>query len=287
MSGKLYGVGVGPGDPKLMTYLAVETIKNCPVIAVPADGKEHAISYKIASGIVKDMDQKECLGLSSPMTKDRKILEKDYQKVSEEIIKKLDEGKNVAYLTLGDPTVYSTYIYIQRIVKKCGYDAEIINGVPSFCAVAAKLGDSLADRSEQLHIIPSNYDIKEALKLPGNKILMKAASKLSDVKKILRDHELEAQMIENCGMEEERIYQNIDEMVCVITSNIFNQSFVHLTNGPIVWDIVTAGGHIIKRTCWNIKVRDEVIGGLFDWLTVEYICIAIDALNYLFPKKLN
>ena len=54
MSGKLYGVGVGPGDPKLMTYLAVETIKNCPVIAVPADGKEHAISYKIASGIVKD-----------------------------------------------------------------------------------------------------------------------------------------------------------------------------------------------------------------------------------------
>ena len=125
MSGKLYGVGVGPGDPKLMTYLAVETIKNCPVIAVPADGKEHAISYKIASGIVKDMDQKECLGLSSPMTKDRKILEKNYQKVSEEIIKKLDEGKNVAYLTLGDPTVYSTYIYIQRIVKKCGYDAEI------------------------------------------------------------------------------------------------------------------------------------------------------------------
>ena len=85
MSGKLYGVGVGPGDPKLMTYLAVETIKNCPVIAVPADGKEHAISYKIASGIVKDMDQKECLGLSSPMTKDREILEKNYQKVSEEI----------------------------------------------------------------------------------------------------------------------------------------------------------------------------------------------------------
>lgn len=212
MSGKLYGVGVGPGDPKLMTYLAVETIQNCPVIAVPADGKEHAISYKIASGIVKNMDQKECLGLSSPMTKDRKILEKNYQKVSEEIIKKLDEGKNVAYLTLGDPTVYSTYIYIQRIVKKCGYDAEIINGVPSFCAVAAKLGDSLADRSEQLHIIPSNYDIQEALTLPGNKILMKAASKLSDVKKVLKEQGQEAWMIENCGMEEEKIYHSVEEM---------------------------------------------------------------------------
>ena len=117
----------------------------------------------------------------------------------------------MAYLTLGDPTVYSTYIYIQRIVKKCGYDAEIINGVPSFCAVAAKLGDSLADRFEQLHIIPSNYDIQEALKLPGNKILMKAASKLLDVKKVLKEQGQEAWMIENCGMEEEKIYHSVEE----------------------------------------------------------------------------
>lgn len=212
MSGKLYGVGVGPGDPKQMTYLAVETIVKCPVIAVPADGSEHAISYRIASGIVKDLDKKECLGLSSPMTKDQKTLEENYQKMSKKIIEKLDEGKDVAYLTLGDPTIYSTYIYIQRIVKACGYDAEIVNGVPSFCAVAAKLGDSLADRSEQLHIIPSSYDIEEALTLPGNKILMKAASKLSEVKGVLKAQGMEAQMIENCGMEDEKIYQSIEEM---------------------------------------------------------------------------
>ena len=195
-----------------MTYLAVETIQNCPVIAVPADGKEHAISYKIASGIVKDMDQKECLGLSSPMTKDSNVLNENYQNVSKEIMKKLDEGKDVAYLTLGDPTIYSTYIYIQRIIKESGYEAEIINGVPSFCAVAAKLGDSLADRSEQLHIIPSSYDIEEALELPGNKILMKAASKLADVKRILQELNMEAQMIENCGMEDEKIYHSVEEM---------------------------------------------------------------------------
>lgn len=212
MSGKLYGVGVGPGDPRQMTYLAVETIKNCPVIAVPADDREHAVSYKIASGIVKNMNQKECLGLSSPMTKDTDILEENYRNAAKKIIEKLEEGKDVAYLTLGDPTIYSTYIYIQRIVKKYGYDAEIINGVPSFCAVAAKLGDSLVDRSEQLHIIPSSYDITEALKLPGTKILMKAASKLSDVKEILRSQGKTAQMIENCGMEDEKIYENVDEM---------------------------------------------------------------------------
>lgn len=179
---------------------------------MPADGKEHAISYKIASGIVKDMDQKECLGLSSPMTKDSNVLNENYQNVSKEIMKKLDEGKDVAYLTLGDPTIYSTYIYIQRIIKESGYEAEIINGVPSFCAVAAKLGDSLADRSEQLHIIPSSYDIEEALELPGNKILMKAASKLADVKRILQELNMEAQMIENCGMEDEKIYHSVEEM---------------------------------------------------------------------------
>ncbi|MDE6830101.1 MAG: precorrin-2 C(20)-methyltransferase, partial [Lachnospiraceae bacterium] len=66
MKGTLYGVGVGPGDPRLMTYLAAETVKNCPVLAVPADGREDAVSYRIAAGIVKDLDGKECLNLSTP-----------------------------------------------------------------------------------------------------------------------------------------------------------------------------------------------------------------------------
>ena len=70
MNGTLYGVGVGPGDPRLMTYLAVDTIKCCPVLAVPADGKGKAVAYRIASGIVKNLDQKECLDLTTPMTKD-------------------------------------------------------------------------------------------------------------------------------------------------------------------------------------------------------------------------
>ena len=59
IKGTLYGVGVGPGDPRLMTYLAVDTIQKCPVIAVPADGKENAVSYKIASGIVENLDEKQ------------------------------------------------------------------------------------------------------------------------------------------------------------------------------------------------------------------------------------
>lgn len=204
--GTLYGVGVGPGDPKQMTYLAVETIEKCPVIAVPADGKESAVSYKIASGIVKGIDEKECINLVTPMTKDRAVLEENYSKSADAIIKCLDEGKDVAYLTLGDPTIYSTYIYVHRKVKERGYDTEIISGIPSFCAVAARLGDSLGDRSEQIHIIPSSYDVEEALDLPGNKILMKAASKLNIVKEAILRKGIECDMIENCGMEDERIH---------------------------------------------------------------------------------
>lgn len=212
MRGTLYGVGVGPGDPKLMTILAVETITACPVLAVPADGKDRAVSYKIAAGIVKDIDKKECLNLVTPMTKDKAVLESAYEKAADQIAEKLEEGKSVAYLTLGDPTIYCTYIYIHRLLKERGYQAEIINGVPSFCAVSAGLGDSLVDRSEQLHVIPSTYDIEEALELPGTKVLMKAASKMPEVKKLLREKGLRGTMIENCGMENEMRYASVDEI---------------------------------------------------------------------------
>lgn len=212
MKGTLYGVGVGPGDPRLMTYLAVETVKNCPVIAVPAEGREHAVSYRIAAGIVKGLDEKECLNLSTPMTKDMQVLKENYETAADQIAKQLDAGKDVAYLTLGDPTIYSTYIYIHRIVRARGYGTQIISGIPSFCAVAARLGGSLADRSEQLHIIPSTYDIEEALTYPGSKILMKAASKLSVVKDRLKEKEMKGIMVENCGMPDEHIYENVDDM---------------------------------------------------------------------------
>ena len=212
MNGTLYGVGVGPGDPKLMTYRAVETILRCPVLAVPAEGKGSAVSYKIASGMVERLDEKECLNLSTPMTKDQALLDAAYQAAAEAIIEKLRQGRDVAYLTLGDPTIYCTYIYIHRLVRARGFAAEIINGVPSFCAVSAKLGDSLVDRAEQLHVIPSTYDVEQALALPGTKVLMKAASKMPAVKQALKDKGLRGAMIENCGMEGERRYASVEDI---------------------------------------------------------------------------
>lgn len=209
--GILYGVGVGPGDPELMTLLAVKTIKNCSVTAVPTARRDDAASYRIAVTAVPEIAERECLTLDTPMTKDPERLEAAYRAAAEAVIEHLEHGANVAYLVLGDPCIYSTYIYIHRLVCAAGFSAKIINGVTSFCAASARLSDSLIDRSEQLHIIPSSYDTKEAMQLPGTKVLMKAASRMKELKKELEScGASSAVMIENCGMENERIYEGID-----------------------------------------------------------------------------
>ena len=138
MHGILYGVGVGPGDPKLMTFLAAETIKKCEVLAVPARTREQAVSYQIARWLLPELDQKACLSLAVPMTKDRKVLNAAYEQAADLVEEQLKAGKDVACLTLGDPTIYSTYIYLHRIIKARGYETQIISGVPSFCAAVSE-----------------------------------------------------------------------------------------------------------------------------------------------------
>ena len=73
MKGRLFGVGVGPGDPELMTYKAVRTIEKCPVIAVPAKGREHAVSYRIAAGMVDNMEEKELPKLELEVPEDNNL----------------------------------------------------------------------------------------------------------------------------------------------------------------------------------------------------------------------
>ncbi len=212
MQGKLYGVGVGPGDPELVTLKALRLMRECPVIGVPGKNPSESVALKIAKGACPEIDNKKLLLIETSMTKDSNVLVHGYGKAADKIIDCLKLGEDVAMLTLGDPTVYSTYIYIQKLVTKKGYEAEIVSGVPSFCAVAAKFNDSLVEREEMLHIIPASYQVEEALKLSGTKVLMKAASKLSEVKQTLIENGNSAVMIENCGMEGERIYYSAEEI---------------------------------------------------------------------------
>lgn len=212
MAGKLYGVGVGPGDPELMTLKAARCIKQCPVIAIPTADKETCMAYKIVVQEIPEIAEKECLFVVMPMTKDRQLLDRSHAAGAAAVAKILMEGKDIAFLTIGDPTVYATYMYIHQWIAGMGYDTEIISGVPSFCAAAGRLGVSLAETREQIHIIPASYDVEAAMGLPGTKILMKAGKKMPRVREILKEQPQQMMMVENCGMPDEHVWTDVSEM---------------------------------------------------------------------------
>ncbi len=212
MAGKLYGVGVGPGDPELLTLKAVKIIHACEVIAAPGKEPQKAVAYKIAHSACPEIECKEVLGIHMPMTKNEAELKKSHEAGALILENTLQQGKNVAFLTLGDPCIYSTYLYLhQRILEK-GYEAELISGIPSFCAASARVNLGLLRGAEQLHVIPASYYTDGTLKLPGTKILMKAGKQLGKVKEQLKGMEAQVIMVENCGMPGERTYYGVQEM---------------------------------------------------------------------------
>ena len=212
MRGKLYGVGVGPGDPELLTLKALRLIKEADVIAVPGNSPKESIAYKIVKEAYPELDEKCILAVPMPMTKDKAMLEQHHDQGAQMLMKELDEGKTVVFLTLGDPTVYSTYLYLHQRIDALGYDTEIVSGITSFCAVSARLNTGLVEKAEPLHVIPASYQIEDALKLPGTKVLMKAGKKMKAVKEQMRQLGEEGMMIENCGMPDEKIYKSVEEI---------------------------------------------------------------------------
>ena len=107
MKGTLYGVGVGPGDPELMTLKAVRMIRENEIIAVPGADVKETVAYKIAVQAVPELEEKELLPIYMPMTHDAKELEENHAKGAKALEACLDQGKNVVFLTLGDPSAAS------------------------------------------------------------------------------------------------------------------------------------------------------------------------------------
>lgn len=210
--GTAYGVGVGPGDPELMTLKAVRLIKENDVIAVPGKDPAQTVAYKIAAGAVPEIAGKELVPVIMPMTRDRETVEKAHAEGARLIERYLDEGKNVVFLTLGDSTVYCTFSYLQHILEADGYHVELVNGIPSFCAAAARLGTSLTEWDEMLHILPAVHRTEDLMDLPGNYVLMKSASRMAEVKDALRKSGRKVCAVENCTMESEKVYRDLEEI---------------------------------------------------------------------------
>lgn len=210
--GVLYGVGVGPGDPGLMTLKAVETIRKCPVVASPRTRNGGMVAYDIAAGAT-EMSGKTVLPLDFAMSHDARERAASHRAAADLLRRELDAGRSVAMLNLGDVSIYASYRYLADILGPEGYRLEMIPGVTSFSAAAAVLGTTLTDMNAPLHIIPEGVGLSdEMLTGEGSKVIMKSGRQLPRLVAQLAGLGLlsDAMMVQNCGMANEKVFPSLE-----------------------------------------------------------------------------
>lgn len=204
-NGTLYAVGVGPGDPELLTCKAVRVLRSADVIACPAKGNAPGTAYRIALQAVPEIGKKRVLALSFPMTGED--CTQAHAEAASCIMSELREGRSVAFLTLGDPGFYSTFFHIFHAVAEGGFPAEIVSGIPSFCAASARIMMPLAVGDGQVLITS-----EPRMDFPGTIVVMKVGRRLQAIKAEAAGSRRAAYLVENCGMEGERVYRSIETM---------------------------------------------------------------------------
>lgn len=202
---KFYGVGVGPGDPKLLTLRAVEVLQEIEVIAIPKSKMDReSIAWEIAkthcpTGV-------KILELEMPMTSDESILRAAWQSAADKIQEEMQEGNSVAFLTLGDPSLYSTYSYLLSILENIlsSEQIETIPGITAMAAAAARVNWPLATGDEPLVILPGIEGLEEYEKYP-NLVLMKVSRNLPEVLKRIQTTGARAVLATRVGQAGEEI----------------------------------------------------------------------------------
>ena len=190
---ELICVGCGPGDPELLTVKAVNAIKNADVIMCPTskEGKS-SIALSVVSKLIDQQKKPEIIHLVFPMTKDTDTLKNTWEKNSQIIAESSLSNKKVVYLTVGDPYLYSTWIYLHRELSKKYPEIKItvIPGIVSMFTFASKVGISLAEGAEKMAVIPSCYDltkVKEIAKNCDTMIFLKDGRYFDQVINLIRE----------------------------------------------------------------------------------------------------
>lgn len=217
----MYGIGVGPGDPELITLKAKRILERVPVVCYP---RSSADRESVALRIVTDLllgsgEEPERLELSFPMTRDQAVLEEAWSKAAARVTERLESGRDVAFITLGDASVYSTFSYLASRVAALvpGVGIEIIPGVPSFVAGAAASGIPLAVGTESLSVIPAIDDLAEvarALEEYDNIVLMKVNRRFEALLRLLDRLKLKDKTValSRIGTAEQRIYDDLEDL---------------------------------------------------------------------------
>ena len=212
--GIFYGIGVGPGDPELLTVKAINAIKISEVIIAPkTEKKSDSLALTIAKPYLRADAQ--IVYQTFPMVKDFETSPEIFEDNVTEILSYLRDGKIVGFLTLGDPMFFSTYIYIFKLLKNFGVKIETVAGVPAFLAIAAKIGYPVAYGNEILSIIPATADIEkisDALKNSDDAVLMKVYKNFGEIAEILNNENLSenALLVSRCGLEDEKIITDLE-----------------------------------------------------------------------------
>ena len=238
-SGTLYGVSTGPGDPELMTLKAIRIIEQCSVIAAPINFKVTELSpsrekarfctdnarnmsgdaplthetnsaaLSIAEQVC-DLSGKTVIKLRFTMSRDKEILSQSHLDIAAEISKYLDDGKDAAFITIGDISIYSTFWYIARILRERGYEIEVCAGVPSFCAAAAAVKEPLVLGNEPLAVVPAGCrELEKLCSVDGTKVIMKSGRSVDKIREKLSGKAVYA--VENCGYENQKIFNPLDD----------------------------------------------------------------------------
>ena len=224
--GKLIGIGVGPGDTELLTLKAAKVLKTVPVVFSPKSAKEkESIALSIVRPILKERKDYKRLMLVEPifpMIEDKKELEKIWNSAADMMAQYLDSGRDVAFITLGDPSVYSTYSYVQK--RLAGrYEIETIPGITSFTACAAAKNKALVEQDEVLTVVPKIDDrLEEIMEYSDSVVLMKASRNTKELESAIesKNRQKEIYSVENCTREDEKIIEGFSDEKPYLTTTV-------------------------------------------------------------------
>lgn len=228
--GKLIGIGVGPGDTELITLKAAKVLKSVPVVFSPKSSKEkESIALSIVKPILEERKDYKRLMLVEPifpMIENKKELEKIWTSASELISQYLNTGRDVAFITLGDPSIFSTYSYVQKkLIDR--YEIETIPGITSFTACAAAKNKALVEQNDILTIVPKIDDrLEEILDYSDSIVLMKASRNTSRLESTIEDKKRpkEIYSVQNCTRENEKIIEGFSNEKPYLTTTIIQFS---------------------------------------------------------------
>jgi len=223
MSGKLTVIGVGPGDPELLTLKGLRILKAAACIFVPKGREEgSSLALSIVSDLL-DLSRKEVVEAYFPMRKtrgstDQGDLDNQWQNTVESVMSRLNSGIDVAFITIGDPTVYSTFYYLHErlLILNPDIKVEIIPGVSSIMASAARAGIYLGIADERIAVLPANYmsNLSDTLQGFDTIVLMKVNKVFEQIRQKLNEMQLinRAVYVARAGMEDEKIFHNLEEV---------------------------------------------------------------------------